>query len=691
MLSALMDYDDKMREGGHVDHRSPSPAQLKALLPNNLLQPVSVTQIPHITSDSLLAVAAKQGVKHTSINLPHVFRNASYGRIRALDNHELITGYRNHFKDLDNLKSVYSSVQVAQQHLSKVKSRAHPLVEYSEDQHLEKISMQRSRPLGWSLEPPIAPSYKNGPYPPRFLEIRTIIVKKLMSVSSWKSDPLKAILTDYDPVDSNDGFPTMLRGLEAVFGRVITAQAFPVPDFSDPMSAIQWVKEVDQLGHLLGMVEGLIYSSIQAYRSGPTKKETILFYPTQGGFAADFSSLSIYERSRAVWMASYIINILLSDLYLWYVSGRERILGLNHTPEEAALYTKAINASGEMSVTIDFTQMDKTITSDYIDGLLTTIYDCGFKSWSVIMWREVYKRMFQVTPDYKGDPNVLSAFSGKLQFGSGWKMTSPVDTIFGLNNTLYGLEFFMPTVVDDWVKGKFPIAALGDDQWMAVAKNGIDGDKFTKIVLEASGAMVKFGADIVFLQMMMPFKNILSKPTKTIARFLNTFFPETNSDDQVPAIARMAFIAKLTPILHHPLIDEMYPDLLNIMEQMVFFVNADDVFKKGLRNRKPQLSSADIMAINKFGLEHTAWLVGLMDQSNYRLSSAQLLELFMTTVNSLAPGLSTDVMTTALGARKAIAAALMHRPTTDDIRVLNSYVPWHRGGSAGANIKKTWV
>jgi hypothetical protein len=309
------------------------------------------------TSSDILAFARSKGCESNHLPLP-LFRSTSLGKLRQLDNTDLVAGYQPIFPTLQDLKSAIPDIQDVINHIKGVTSKD-PIWNSMEEDDLKKITIQRVKAPGFYLQPPFAEDIVGfDHYSSDFMGNLEYVIKmvaenapKLSSIT-WEH----AVSQVVDRTESNVGMPTMLSGEGiTVKGRLLTMRALPPPTGSPD----RYFDEIDRLGtDSFGLAPGMIVSPVISTRFGPSAKPVKLWFGEPGSYQTQYSAIGYYPRVRLVYGVPYHVNFAMAKLYMQLKSGVYGLLGCSPTVEGLDDTITNLKKQGSIVYTFDFSAMD---------------------------------------------------------------------------------------------------------------------------------------------------------------------------------------------------------------------------------------------------------------------------------------------------------------------------------------------
>jgi len=487
------------------------------------------------------------------------------------------------------------------------------------------------------------------------------------------------VMLDDDPPDTMTGAPTFVSGEKSHEARIAVLKALPDPTSTSPE---EWVAAVEALGATLGYPSSTFWNPVLAYRSGPLKKPLPLWVRQDGGYIAYYQATGVYDRSRYVFPAPYYVNFILSPLYVEMSSVRKRKLGLWHDPEHIQEYTQKLRRQGKYAFSIDFSGMDTAMRKSIVCAAFRALKKAGFSKWPIDTFLRLYPKMGITMPHYGGQVGFASVLSGDFTpWCSGFKLTSEVDTFYGMTVLLSCLERQQPGIFQRWASGDWIFLELGDDI-MFTTDFEIDADKLAEDAKTLWGATLKIIHDAMFLQTFIPVDPEIPERTRPLSRFLQqTFYNEDRYDGveggtRPNAIMRLALQARMALLDRHPDFQRWWPKIFPILCKLVYVRESSDRYRRELSAGRAILDEGDEQAILAYAQRQPKYFLNLRARAKYEPSAAQALRLMED------QGMTLDLDPIATAMRQTYVQALKTPPSSDAIRSLEQYVPAALGFSA---------
>lgn len=605
-------------------------------------------------------------------DLPFAHYNPStyVGKNRLLDNSDILKGKEPVYGDLSTAFIIVKELRQVIQRMIEYYESNPTLVAQAELEDLIKITIQAWKPTGWINQKAIA----TQPIPQVTNEMRQFIRKvtnhyamslKRKFPDVWKANPIQLRMMDDDPADTLTGMPLCEAGERTIPARIQVLKAIPDPVFT----SVAWTDLLDNVGSQMLLPAGYMYSPILSTRYGPLRKPTLLYTLTPGGLLAQYEAVGAYNRVRFVYPAPFHVNYVWSPLYVQMSHARKSILGLWHDPQSQIEYIKYLKKY-RFSYAVDFSGMDTSIYPHMVQELFAALQHSGFDPISLRVIMQMYPKMGVIYPSMLADRHSASFVTGPARpWASGFKLTSEIDTLYGLCVILWSLSKIFPNILELWIRGDFTIAELGDDI-LFTCSSEIDVDALKQVAMSDWGADLEVKRDTMFLKWLMPVDPSVPLPTRSFARFIQqTFFNEdrytgTEGGDKPSAIMRIGLSSRLVALKDHPHFSMWWPIILPVVRRLVYYTDASADWKSSVDAcRVPTVSSSDAAAIQEYAQKVPSYFQKLVDRAKFEPSAAITVRMLQENndLAYLANPASKEV-------RKAYAAAIAHTPTRDDVK-----------------------
>lgn len=653
-----------------------------------LLDNPEIEKTDRLTSFDVVAQlqAAGASVEEVPLNL---YREKQLGAPKSFSWETEFKGYPNLYESVDHMKEVVARVKkLARRFAAKTEliynDPNHPqhLIALSEWPDTQAIGMIRLKSLGWFLEPVFSLDIRRLQPSVIFERVLRTVAKRyadairqpvptdhpdIKTVSLSTSDEICRLL-DSDPTDTLVGLPTMNSAEKTMPTRLRMlniSPSFKNLDGTPMISGLLWFqKYVKNVSAQLGIPPYMVSSVSIANRTSASRKSFRLWTKSPAGYSSSMSVKGLGARVRNVFPVPFVINYALSPLYVQLSHARKNIPGLWHDPDSwKAMLNNLTNDKSKVILSADFSGMDQHMAPSVISMVGNELYRAGFSKFASSLTATIQNEMSILAPSMLGTPKHVTKINGVIPWLSGFKLTSEIDTIYGLAATLSALSMQKPTknIVDDWVKGKFIIYELGDDTIFAMDRDvhaAVDWDKFTDDAFKLVGADIKRDDAPVFLK-----KIILQdgRCPRMLSRVIQqTFFNESRSDGLPEIVALVGLRARMEGIDQHPWYEEFRLEFEDILMTTHFakFLKLTRADLAPSAPMRPDLMQQLIdYASSLTGLD---WLGNLREQAKYSHAAAEAL-------NSLPPDL---LQRTSSVDRKLYQKAIDSTPLEDNVLAL---------------------
>lgn len=609
-------------------------------------------------SSSLLSQLAARGMETSQVPYTVYSNPKSVGIPLRYSVQDEMKGYENLYDNEAHFSEILQEVRSLSRRLYKkaagivdeIKDNNTPDLQLSIEQKValaevndaEAIGMIRTKALGWFLDPPIALDIKASP--PSSLWASTLDRVALRYAESIRSPKLRTAAgetlpyavtlsmsdsdlrdKDSDPSDTLTGLPLLASGTETIPARVAMLAA--APPFT--LRGGEWLQAYrDSLAAETGLPRELILGATIANRTSAFRKPRLVWSHAPGGYAAKYLVRGLGSRVRNVFPIPFPINYAMAPAYKQMSFARMQIPGLWHGPADWSLMLKDLTAPGKVIVSADYSGMDTRISPSVVQTIANSLMKAGFSKFSCEVLANVQKMMSVFTPSYLGEKGSSTMMRGVIPWLSGYKLTSELDTIYGVATTLAALsrQKVMSDVVDRWVKGTFILYELGDDTIFSLTpqeNDAIDWDLFTIHAREMVGAAVVKDIAPVFLKKIVI--NGQSSPRMISRVIQQTFFNENRNDGKPPIVSLIGLKARIEGLKAHPWFDDFYPEFLRIVSKTKF---AREVDLGNLLPDTPLTASQNAQLIQYAeSLNGRGWLADLIEQAKYSKAAADSLKI----------------------------------------------------------------
>ena len=606
-------------------HYTVENARSKGLLPTCLNVPLEVRPLSEslisgwvppgvktFTSTALIAQLSKMGFSISNHVLGRHFRFLkNKGVPRSITNEEFLNGHSPRlYKDISHFSEVRDGLMKVLPDIIDILS---PHSE--EDGDIGKITIQRGIPPYWYLIPPVSHD--------AIFEVPAIwedtckrVVARYTRAVSWRGDFPTSVVTDFDPLDTNCGFPTTVSGDNSPLARVSTFDAFPQLDLSgNAQSAVAtYLKGANQICTSVGLPDGLAFHAIINRRFGPFKKVTPDWRAEgAGGVSVSQGTRSLWPRMRHVFIIPFWLNVLISRSTLQQKSARRGILGLWHDPNHEALYLKHLQSYKGITYESDLSAQDTRITPPFRKVLFGHLLNAGFDPLGLQVKIQSEEFAGVTYPSWTGTADEATVLKGPVGMLSGWKDTSETDSLYGLITCLTSLRLIDEKYLTDWEKGSFVILSQGDDI-LFKSKKEIDPDVYAE-GLKYGGAVGELVKGKTFLRKILP-TDAPGPSVPLISRLIQqTFYNEQDYTDDV--IPRLALTSRAQGLDKHPKWSKVAPLIIPLIESLAAFSN---VGRKGadLFRFLPE----DEEALTRYMKKHPGVIAELLARAEFQQSAA---------------------------------------------------------------------
>lgn len=649
-----------------------------------------VEVLPPLRSVALISQMTKLGMQVDEAPYNVYSNPKSVGAPLKFDPLQEMSGYENLYSTEADFERIFKEIiTLSRSLMAKVKAslpkEGTPDHQLSVDQKValaelpdtEAIGTIRTKALGWFLDSPVAMDIKSSPPSKKWLEVFAVVAKQYANVLDDGSsltaagDKLPFMITtstpdsklrdlDSDPSDTLTGLPLLASGADTIPARVALLAASP----NMVGNGSKWLDSyADSLSRYTGVPKDLILGATIANRTSSFRKFRRLWTVAPGGYLSTLEVKGLGSRVRNVFPIPFPINYAMAPAYKQLSTARSKMPGLWHSPKDWEKMCAYLTQPGHVIVSADYSGMDTRISPSVVQAMAQELIKHRFSKFACEVLANVQKIMTVFTPSYLGTPRSVTRMRGLIPWLSGYKLTSEIDTIYGVATTLAALaeQEVTKDIVDDWARGKFILYELGDDTIFRLPKevnDRIDWEKFTKDAKLMVGAEVKKDIAPVFLKKIILGPN--SSPRMFARVIQQTFFNESRNEGNPPIVSLIGFKARIEGLRAHPWFDLFYPDLLRIVLTTKF---AKDL---GLTDIQPDTALSDrhktLLAEYAATLSGLDWLGELREQSKYSKAAMDSLAIVLASLPSLGQEEAMD--------RKLYASALTRTPSKEEQLVL---------------------
>lgn len=658
-----------------------------------ILDHPEVSKVPPLRSVTLINEMRAIGMNIVDVPYPVYPNPKSVGLPLKFDPAAEIKGYENLYDTVEEFEEVFLDVQkLGRKLFSKTSSILETITDSTKDENLsleqklalaeapdaEALGTIRTKALGWFLDPPVAMDIKLTPPSVKWKIVLERVAAKYAKALSNGSNRMACgdllpnnvtlSMNDYDlrdldsdPSDTLTGLPLLASGEETIPTRVAMLAAAP---HMNGVSGSKWLDGyASQLSRACGITRDLVLGATIANRTSSFRKPRRVWKTAPGGYLADLEVRGLGARVRNVFPIPFPLNYAMAPCYKQMSTARMKIEGLWHSPKDWDIMLTKLMKPGLVVVSADYSGMDTRISPSVVQIIAEALMKTGFSRFSCEVLANVQKTMSVFTPSYSGTPGSTTKMSGVIPWLSGYKLTSEIDTIYGVATTLAALaeQPSMRDVVERWEKGTFILYELGDDTIFSLTKSendAIDWDKFTSDSKAMVGASVKKDVAPVFLK-----KIILgpkSSPRMLARIFQQTFFNENRNEGLPPIVSLIGLKARIEGLKQHPWYDEFYPEFIKIVLKLKF---ARELNLREVIPDSPLSSEHNALLVQYAAtLSGMDWLAQLEEQAKYSKAALDSLAL----INS---ALGKDVSAEHRD-RKMYRDASLREPTKEEMALL---------------------
>lgn len=656
-----------------------------------LLDHPEVVTVKPLRSVHLISAMTAVGMKVDEVPYNVYANPKAIGSPLRFDPIQEMKGYENLYSTLADFEETFSKVQKLSRRLhdkvkaalpdEKVKDATLSIeqrVALAEFPDTEAIGTIRTKALGWFLDSPVAMDIKTTPPSQEWIAVFARVAKRYAAVLNNGSKlsaagtqlPQHVTLAssdselrdlDSDPSDTLTGLPTLASGEATIPTRIAMLAASPMMTGNGS----KWLDGyANQLAAAAQVPTDLVLGATIANRTSSFRKFRRLWKLSPGGYISELEVKGLGSRVRNVFPIPFPINYAMAPAYKQLSTARMKIKGLWHSPQDWDLMTKELTTPGSVIVSADYSGMDTRISPSVVQIMAMELMKAGFSRFACEVLANVQKVMTIFTPSYMGTPRSSTRMKAVIPWLSGYKLTSEIDTIYGVATTLAALARQKPTanIVELWEKGEFILYELGDDtifKLSAEINDAIDWDQFTQDAKQMVGAEVKKDVAPVFLKKII--LNSGGSPRMFARVIQQTFFNESRNEGNPPIVSLIGFKARIEGLKAHPWFDEFYPELLSIVLQTKF---AKDL---SLTDVQPDTNLSEahksLLAEYAASLSGLDWLAELKEQAKYSKAAMDSLTIVLRSLPGLQDLENKD--------RKLYADALSRKPTREELELLS--------------------
>lgn len=579
------------------------------------------------TSIDALRVLGRHRLHASHIHVPAHLRYgflSNVGQYRSLKNGDLLRDALNGYVDPESVRDARDAT------LQWVKHYAEAAAHIPEEQDdLAKMHIQRCKSEGWFLHPPVAYDAQYD-IPDEWDRMASRVIKRFAHYAPKLPDLYECMTMDYDPLDTNPGYPVARGGNYSMAARLLTAEGTPsiktlLEQKAHPFGALSdlFSKQANAWS-AAGFPRELFGAAIVNSRYGPHRKATVHWVRGEHGtYTATGSTKGLYPRIRLVYIVPFLYNVLCSRLVLQIKGARMNMPGLWHTPE--AHQAVAQYYAGLRSIQYyenDFSGLDTRFTTPFRERIIQHMWNEGFDRIGLATLLYAEKERGGVAyPSWEGAEHASTVVRGDMGLLSGWKVTSDLDTVYALITTLVALDQVAPQMTKDWFNDVPNIMALGDDVLMLTTAK-LNSDGFNRAA-QLCGAKTDLKAGHTFLKKISTVRINQGDHTATMEEIplLSRIVQQTLwNEHPIPKsiIARVGLLSRSQSVRLHPLWESEKDALTQLIRMMECFKEVPDPWSP--------LSKREETQLREYLTLHPGFQAELVTSAQYRPSAALMVQ-----------------------------------------------------------------
>jgi len=689
---AIISRNDYYKGTPTVDNEHPNIG-LRFLMPISISE-LSINDLPKdqiMSTTKLLKEAEMIGFTVSEYPLT-LYSSSIFGRMRRLNNSELVIGYPMYGSTSDPLSKRLDSLRKTRDMLISFTKNAEEFIQRNapsevyqdEKDDFERLTILRTQYFGRHLNLPASVDEPNQKYPKRLFEIMEIIAKHYASLANNvfrnRDEAIRSLI---DARETAVGMPSGGTGGIDELGydyhqkRVITLLDTPTPDYD--MLPSDYLAELYRWGEELGLPNGsMTLASLITFRQGAKgHKPQPLWYHNGSEFVATKEAYSWESNQRLTYPASFVVNFILGPITAYMKAAQKRKLGMYHTPEFAMRYVPQLQKQGPYSYESDFSTYDKTMGNSLMVAAMRMLGKYSKFSWEFEFAADYLQTTGAIFPSFH-QPSVESVtyFEGGVSLLSGWIFTSALGTFISMAANLYCLEQQFPTIVNDWLNNKF-IALVQSDDYLFTSPKKLDEEMYAER-MSTCHLKTKLKPGMMFLKKLLPvgplkdMKGPINGVPLISRQPQQTFFNEADYTGKPDAIMRLALMSRIEGLNYHPYY------VKHVRQEWEDIISSFEMFKPLmpiLYDGPLAMSEDDKRAIIEYAESDKSgsWLAQLMSRAEADPKSAALLE------DLRKSGVDFSKFTDdSEGMRLQYLQALRTTPTDDSRRRLLSICKWNR-------------
>jgi len=625
-------------------------------------------------------------VQHFEMTL---YGRSKQGRSRLLSNSELVQSYSNLYGSpsapLPDRLAILARTRndgISFTELLKGKAAAFsdPL-KFDEWDDADRLTILRTQKYARHIAIPASTDLIDVQYAPRFLEIIREVAHHYIDGTESKmpvrSDAMTLLQDAKEtaiggPAFASSGVDSEGNGYHEK--RLITLFDMPPPEYT--LDPLEWLGAAYHWGESLGLPDGsMTFSAALSYRQGAKgHKPQPLFYHDGNEFTAIYEGMSWESNQRLVYPASHAFNVTVTPIVHQMKSFRKSKLGMYHAPEMVNDYIQRLNKQGYVAYESDFSSYDTTISNALMKYAVTCLAEKARKyNWEYNLYKGFLDTTGAIFPSFlTAEPQYVTFFSKAVTLLSGTLPTSELGSIISVSANLYALEQFYPSIVKDWIAGRFIILVQSDDVLFTLDQK-IDEIKFSEAI-RSCGLTAKLKEGNMFLKKLLPI-GTLSKfngkfPLAGVPlwsrQFQQTFFNESSYDGKPEAVLRLGLLSRAEGLNTHPMFDQSLDKAWkDILSKYPMFSSVVNVLYDGVL-ALPDIDKQTIIAYSA-SEDGQAWLSQIYSRADSDPKAKQTLAELAKLGFNLA-----DYEDTALSQRRSYLHAMYASPTPESRQKMHS-------------------
>lgn len=296
----------------------------------------------------------------------------------------------------------------------------------SEVDILTKFSIVRAVSLGWNLTDyrgnDIKPKGKFKDAIDEGCDILAYVISQKMKMMHIQQR-VKGYVTNEqgDPLDSNSGSP-LFDARVSEDGLSSSSKLETVELYNrfldDVKDAVLQLKQFTRaLGYANGISNPAFKNTAFVFGLGRRSQAGVKYNPLYELFTLGLSLIHIIRglpSTRVIWMAPYVLNLLLSPFESMLKIIKESIVGLSYDDEDMAFLLKLIETKYYISIEYDYSNYDRFILVYLIEQLLMKLKFYCKDNAHIRDFLEVYTYAYKNITVLATDPKLGARFSGML-------------------------------------------------------------------------------------------------------------------------------------------------------------------------------------------------------------------------------------------------------------------------------------